>query len=80
MGMFRKKHIVKEDMGKVEFVGQDLHVNAGPAQVLVRNKARLATVHNRLNSGKPLSPEKRALFEKEIRGLEMAIKLEEGDY
>ena len=76
----KKKMAKNASAGKVEFVGQDLHVNAGPAQVLERNKARLARIRIRLDSGKPLSPERLALFEKEMRGLEMAIKLEEGDY
>lgn len=81
MGMFKKKKTAKNaSVGEVEFVGQDLHANAGPAQILERNKARLANVHKRLDSGKLLTPERLALFEKEMRGLEMAIKLEEGDY
>ena len=83
MGIFSKKEKPKAQdtsVGEVALGGHALHVNPGPAQVLIRNKARLARIKKRLEDGKQCSPEKQALFEKEIRGLEMAIKLEQGDY
>ena len=68
--------------GEAEFIGQELHVNPSPRTSLARLEARKARVEKWLKvKGKnPNKVEKVAYLERELKGLNLKIKLAKGEY